>query len=181
MNNRIEIPLSKKKITLLLIGAIAFVVCAVWVAIYPEKFIPNIFKIANPEIIRTGSIIGFLFFCATGIYGIRKLFDKKAGLIIYSEGIFDNTNASSIDLIEWIDIIEIRTEQIMSAKFLFLVIVNPEKHIGKAKNGMQVLKANMSLYKTPLSITSNTLKLNFGELEKLIQTEFRINKNARQQ
>tara|TARA_R110001592_G_scaffold307299_3_gene581085 strand:- start:124532 stop:125083 length:552 start_codon:yes stop_codon:yes gene_type:complete len=183
VNNRIEIPLSKKKITLLLIGSIAFVVCAVWVAIYPEKFIPNIFKIANPEIIRTGSIIGFLFFCATGIYGIRKLFDKKAGLIIYSEGIFDNTNASSIGLIEWIDIIEIRTEQIMSTKFLLIVIVNPEKYIGKAKNGMQVklLKANMSLYKTPLSITSNTLKLNFGELEKLIQTEFRINKNAMQQ
>ena len=115
------------------------------------------------------------FFGATGIYGIVKLFDKKIGLIIDSDGITDNSNASSIGLIEWNDITEIRTKQIMSTKFLLIDIVKPEKYIGKAKNGMQakLMKANMNMYETPLSITSNTLKYNFGELEKLIHTEFK--------
>ena len=69
----------------------------------------------------------------------------------------------------------------MSTKFLLIDITNPEKYIGKAKNGMQakLMKANINMYETPLSITSNTLKYNFGELEKLIQTEFKRNKNAR--
>ena len=181
LNNRIEIPLSKKKIALLLLGSIAFVAGGIWIATNPERFIPNIFRITNPEIIRIGGIVGILFFGATGIYGIKKLFDKKVGLIIDSDGITDNSNASSIGLIEWNDITEIRTKQVMSTKFLLIDISNPEKYIGKAKNGMQakLMKANINMYETPLSITSNTLKYDFGELEKLIQTEFKRNKNAR--
>jgi len=58
---------------------------------------------------------------------------------------------------------------------------NPEKYIEKAKNGMKarLMKTNLKMYVTPLSITSNTLKYDFNELEKLIQTEFEKNKNAR--
>ena len=69
----------------------------------------------------------------------------------------------------------------MSAKFLLIDIENPEKYIGKAKNRLQakLMRANMNMYDTPLSITSNTLKYDFGELEELIQTEFKRNKNAR--
>ncbi|WP_298239496.1 STM3941 family protein [uncultured Algibacter sp.] len=181
MNNRIEIPLSKKKIALLLLASIAFVAGGIWIASDPERFIPNIFGVTNPEIIRISGIIGILFFGAAGIYGIKKLFDKKVGLIIDSNGITDNSNASSIGLIEWNDISDIRTKQVMSTKFLLIDIVNPEKYIEKAKNKLQakLMKGNMNMYKTPLSITSNTLKFDFGELEKLIQTEFKRNKNAR--
>ncbi len=181
MNKTIEIPLSKKKITLLLLASIAFVAGGIWITINPEIFIPNIFRITNPQIIRFGGIAGILFFGAGSIYGIKKLFDKKVGLIIDSNGITDNSNASSIGLIEWNDIFEIRIKQVMSTKFLLIDIVNPEKYIGKAKNGFQakLMKANMRMYETPLSITSNTLKYDFGELEKLIQTEFRKIKKAR--
>jgi hypothetical protein len=135
----------------------------------------------TPELIQIIGIVGILFFSATGIYGIRKLFDKKAGLIIDSDGITDNSNASSIGLIEWNDITEIRTKQIMSTKFLLIDIENPEKYIGKAKNGMQakLMRTNMNMYETPLSITSNTLKYNFDELEKLVKTELKQIKNAR--
>ncbi len=181
MNDRIEIPLSRKKITLLLLAAITFVIGGIWIATNPDRFIPNIFRITNPEIIWIGGIAGILFFGAAGIYGIKKLFDKKVGLIIDSNGIIDNSNASSIGLIEWSDISEIRTKQVMSTKFLLIDIVNPDKYIAKAKNGFQskLMKANMNMYETPLSITSNTLKYDFGKLEKLIQTEFKKNKNAR--
>ncbi|MFS4418809.1 STM3941 family protein [Maribacter sp. 2307ULW6-5] len=180
MEEKIEIPLSKKKIILLLLAAIAFVAGGIWIATNPERFIPNIFKITNPEIIRIGGIVGILFFGAAGIYGIKKLFDKKVGLIIDSNGITDNSNASSIGLIEWNDISDIRTKQVMSTKFLLIDIVNPEKYIGKAKNGIQsrLMKANMNMYETPLSITSNTLKYDFGKLEKLIKIEYKKNKNV---
>jgi len=181
LNTRIEIPLSKKKIASLLLVSIAFVAGAIWIAVNPEEFIPNIFKITNPEIIRIIGIVGVLFFGAAGMYGIKTFFDKKIGLIIDSNGITDNSNASSIGLIKWDDISEIKTKQVMSTKFLLIDIVNPEKYIGKAKNGIQakLMRANMNMYETPLSITSNTLKYDFRELEKLIQMEFKKHKNAR--
>ncbi len=166
---------------MLLLGSLAFVAGGIWIATNPDRFVPNIFRVTDPAIIRIGGIVGILFFGVTGMYGIKKLFDKKIGLIIDANGITDNSNASSIGLIEWSDIQEIRTKQVMSTKILLIDIVNPEKYIGKAKNRMQakLMKANLNMYKTPLSITSNTLKYNFEELEKLIQTEFKRNINAR--
>lgn len=135
----------------------------------------------NPMVVKSVGIIASIFFGATGIYGIRKIFDNKVGLIIDENGITDNSNASSIGLIEWNDISEIKTEQVMSTKFLLIEIENPEKYIAKAKNKMKarLMKTNMKMYGTPLSITSNTLKYDFDELGKLIQTEFEKNKNAR--
>ncbi len=68
----------------------------------------------------------------------------------------------------------------MSTKFLLICVENPEKYIGKTKNGMKakLMRTNMKMYETPLSITSNTLKYNFIKLETLIQTAFKEYKNA---
>lgn len=180
MKNRIEIPLSKKKIALLALGSIAFVIGGTWIATNPESFIPSIFEITDPELIRIIGIAGIIFFALTGIYGVYKLFDKKVGLIIDSNGIIDNSNASSIGLIEWRDISEIRTKQVVSTKFILIDVINPEKYLAKAKNRLQanLMKANMNVYKTPLSITSNTLKYNFEELEKLVQIELERHKKT---
>ncbi len=186
MNNRIEIPLSKKKIILLLLASIGFIAGGIWMVVNPENVeryfnpITKRFFYLNSESIQIIGIVGVLFFGAAAIYGIKKLFDKKIGLILDSSGITDNSNATSIGLIEWNDISDIRTKQVMSTKFLLIDIVNPEKYIGKAKNGIQsrLMKANMNMYETPLSISANTLNYDFGELEKLIQTEYKKNKNV---
>ena len=184
MNNRIEIQLSKKKIILLLIASIGFVICGIMFVYDPQNFVSEYLiryrMFNNPEMIRIIGFVAIVFFGMSGFYGIKKLLDKKVGLIIDSSGITDNSNASSIGLIEWNDILDIRTEQIMSTKFLLIDIENPEKYIGKAKSGMKakLMRSNMKMYGTPLSITSNTLKYNFGELQKLIQTEFKRNKNV---
>lgn len=174
MNQQIEIPISKKKITLLLLGAIAFVIGGMWIALNPEEFIPNIFMITDPDIVRTCGIIGVLFFGLAMIYGIKKLFEKKAGLIINSEGIINNTHAAAHGLVEWEDIISIQTQQVMSTKFLMIYVRKPEKYIAKAKNAWQarLMKSNMNMYNTPISITPNTLSCNFKELEKLISEHF---------
>lgn len=182
MNDIIEIPISKNKLILGIGGSILFVILGIWAYINAYEFHDSVIMIfRNPLIIKGFGILGILFFGATGIYGINKVFDKKVGLRIDSIGITDNSNASSIGLIEWNDITEIRTKQVMSTKFLLIDIVNPEKYIDKARNNAKakLMKTNMKFYGTPLSITSNTLKYNFEKLEKLIQTEFEKNKNAR--
>ena len=165
MNSEIKIPLNKIKITLLTIGSILFVVIGSFML---WNFI---------------GIIAILFFGVTGIYGIIKLFDSKTGLKIDSNGITDNSNITSIGLIKWNDIYQIRSEQVASEKFIMIDLIEPEKYIKKAGNVIKarLMKTNMKMYGTPISITSRTLNYNFTELEKIIQTEYKRNKNVRQQ
>ena len=170
MIERIEIPVGKKKIVIILLGGLFLVAGGIWLTLDPEKFIPNIFGIRNSNIIRLWGIAGTVFFGLALAYGIKKLFDKEPLLIIDENGITDNSNASSIGLIKWSNIIEIKTEQVMSTKFFLIYVKNPDEYISKAKSRIKrnLLKANMNKYGTPLSITSNTLSWDFNRIEKLI-------------
>jgi len=165
--DRIEIPISKKKILLLLIGAIIFVISGLFFIITPETFIT--FLVKNPQTIRFVGIAAVLFFGAASVYGFRKLFDKASGLIIDEKGITDNTNASSVGLIDWIDITELKIEQVMSTRFLLIFINNPDKYLDRV-NGFKrsLMKGNMKMYGTPLSITSNTLRYDLDDMFRLI-------------
>ena len=164
--NKIEIPLSKTKLLLGIGGSILFVVSGLYlfatIADQQTRF--------NPALVKGIGIAGILFFGATCIYGIKKIFDKNIGLTIDDNGIIDNTNASSIGLIRWTDITEIKTEQVMSTKFLLIYTSDPKRILENVKGiKRKLLEGNMKMYGTPLSITSNTLRYNFSDLEKLIR------------
>ena len=166
----IEIPLSRKKLMLGIIGSILFVISGVWLFTHSSDFQNIPFRLfRNPTVIKSVGIAGIIFFGSTGIYGIKKMFDKAIGLTIDENGITDNSNASSVGLVEWNDITEIRTEQVMSTKFLLIFIANPDFYIDKVKGfKKKLLQGNNKMYGTPISITSNTLKFSFDDLEKLI-------------
>ena len=172
----IEIPLSKKKILLLTIGSFVFVFLGVLFIINPEKLIT--FLIRSEGFVRIAGIASVVFFGATGIYGIFKLQDKKIGLTISNEGIIDNTNATSIGLLKWENIERIKTEQVMSTKFLLIFINNQDEILTKV-NGVKrkLMLANTKMYGTPISITANTLKYDFKELEKLIMNRLKEARN----
>jgi hypothetical protein len=173
---KIEIPISKIKISILLAGTILFVIFGVLFILTPDTFVTILFR--NPQTIRLTGIASVLFFGAVGIYGFKKLFDKSMGLIIDDNGITDNTNASSVGLIDWSDITEIKIEQVMSTKFLLIYTINPDKYLDRAKGfKLKLLKLNMNKYGTPLSIISNTLRFNFDDLERLIKNKHKDKKN----
>ncbi|MBJ2176473.1 hypothetical protein JBL43_19640 [Aureibaculum sp. A20] len=181
MKEKIEIPLSKTKIYLIITGSLLFVAAGIWLLFNTNLYVDFPLKLfRNPMIIKGAGILSILFFGTIGILQIKKLSDKEPGLIIDSSGITDNSNATSVGLIEWNDISDITTKQVMSTKFLLITVTNPEKYIEKAKSGIKakLMRTNMKMYGTPLSITSNTLKYDFDELEKLILTEFKRNKNV---
>ena len=87
--DKVEIPLSKTKLLLGISGSILFVVLGAFlfmtIADNQTRF--------SPTFVKGAGIAGILFFSATGIYGIRKMFDNITGLIIDENGIVDNTNA----------------------------------------------------------------------------------------
>ncbi len=172
MVENIEIPLSKLKILILLVGSVIFVVLGVLFSYSPETFITS--RFSNPEVIRIVGIIAVLFFGLTTIFLIRKLFDSKAGLIFDQNGIIDNSSGTSVGLIEWADIQGIDTLQIASSKFIILITNQPEKYIARARNSFakRAMKANYQMYGSPICISSNALKIRFAELQTLMVDEF---------
>jgi len=169
--NKIEIPLSKTKLLTGLGGSMLFVFLGVW--LFTHEFdLQNTswILLENPWIIKGVGVASVLFFGATGIYGIKKMLDTNVGLTIDDEGIIDNTNAASIGRIKWSDIAEISTRQLMSTKFLLIFTKDPNGILEKA-SGMRrkLLASSMTMYGTPISITSTTLKYNFSDLEKLLK------------
>jgi len=115
-------------------------------------------------------VVGIIFFGMTGIYGLIKLFDKKIGLKIDGNGIFDNSNASSVGLIRWEDISSIQVEEINSTKFVLIYTKNPKYYLDRAGwLQKRLLLANNEMYGTPFSLTFSTLKTNLHELEERIK------------
>ncbi len=177
MTEKIEIPLSKNKLFLAITGSILFVGLGVWLFLNADNFSQSSGLFRNPIVIRVIAIVSILFFSAIGIFSFKKMFDKKAGLIIDVHGITDNSSGTSVGLVEWKDITNIATQQVMSTKFLLIEVKDTEKYIAKAKSGMKakIMRVNMKTYGTPLSTSSNTLKYNFKKLEELVLTEFNRN------
>lgn len=161
---QIEIPLSKKKLILMLIGSICFVAAGLWFVINPPTISNPFF--GNPTVILVTGIASILFFGLCAIYIARKLPDNKPGLIIDNIGLTDNSSGVSAGQILWSDIENISVIEIHRQKLIMLQVKNPQDYIDKQTSGFKrkMMQMNFNMYGTPLSITSNSLQIKFDEL-----------------
>lgn len=160
----------------MIIGSVGFVIAGVLFVLYPETFLSTRYR--NSTFIFVAGIAAIAFFGLCGIYGVIKLFDKKVGLKINNDGITDNSNATSVGLIEWKDIKGFETLDIASTKILIVKTDKPEKYINRATNPIskRAMQANFKMYDSPLSIISNSLEIKFDDLKELIISEFKRRK-----
>jgi hypothetical protein len=167
-DGQIEIPLSKKKMTLTLLGSIIFVGLGIWFLTNPPKINNSVF--GNPTVIFIAGIASILFFGLVAATIFRKLSDKKAGLIISRQGIIDNSSGVSAGLILWTDIEEIKVSQVMSQKLLMFIVKNPQDYLNKVKNPLKRkgMEMNYRSYGSPISISANSLQTKFDDLYKLL-------------
>ncbi|AHM59278.1 hypothetical protein D770_05055 [Flammeovirgaceae bacterium 311] len=181
MNNRILIPYSKVKIGLALLGCLAFIALSTCILLDDEGFTSIMFKSEVLNKVIAG--IAILFFGAILVTIPIKLSSNSVGVIIDDNGITDNSNFSSIGLIEWKDIKGVRTRQVEKTKFLLVYTNSPKKYIDKAESGFKrrLLTANNKMNGTPLSITSTILSMKFSQLEKIVAEAYKKNKNIHQQ
>jgi hypothetical protein len=171
---RTEIAMSKSKMTKMLTGSIAFVLIGLWLLIFQPT-------IGNPlfdnVIVKYGiAIAAILFFGYTLFFSIKKLADKKPGIVIDDSGIYDNSSAVSVGLIPWTDIRQISTVTVMRQEFVIIGVSNPEHYINKQPNflkrkGMQY---NYKNYGSPIAISANGLKCNVKDLVRLLEERIRI-------
>jgi len=165
----IEIPISKAKLVLLLPGLLFLIPMSYLMILNPEEYtLVNRFK--QPGLIRAIGIPGLSLFGIIAVYLVVKLFDKKPGLIIDADGLIDNSSGTSVGRIEWADITEIKTSNIMSNKSILLMTDQPDKYIEKAKNRIakRAMISNHKMSKSPLSIPVVALKINHDDLKQLL-------------
>ncbi len=112
---------------------------------------------------------------------MRKLVDKKPGLIIDETGVTDNSGANSAGHVLWSDVTVIDSLSIHNQKFVMLLISNPDEHINRQNSAIKrrMMKMNYNMHGTPINIATNSLSIKHDALmnmlvERLDQAKLRM-------
>jgi len=174
----VEIPLSKSKMSLMLMGCIAFIALGVWLLSYqPTSSDPP--WMIRPFIVPAAiAAIAFFGFCA--VLAVKKLSSTLPGLIISDEGITDYSSGLAAGTIPWKDVLSIQTTAVLNQSFILIMVSNPQEHIDRQKSALKrkAMEVNYKTYGTPICLSANGLRYNFNELYKLLTESVNKNKNS---
>ena len=166
------IELSKWKIALLVLGSCGFVAAGVWFLYVDAAAIRTgrsyRFFGHDPLVVRAFGVVTVGFFGLCALYGLRKLFDRRPGLIFNNSGIVDNASAVSPGFIPWSEVVGSGVLQIQKEKMLVVVVADPQKYVERGGALKRTLnKANHKIVGSPITISSHTLSIAFPELVSL--------------
>lgn len=86
------IALSKTKLLLLVFGSLAFIIIGLWMVSLETAHIESQRRFNSSLFVHGIGYVSIVFFGLCGIIGLKKLFDKKPGLILSNTGITDNSS-----------------------------------------------------------------------------------------
>jgi len=162
--DELAIELSKSKTILIILGSFGFVAAGYWLFSMDAAEMKGL-PIDDPLLIHGVGIAGMVFFGLTGILGVRKLFDKRPGLVLNSAGIIDNSSALAAGFIPWSEITGAAIYEVHRQKLLMIKVRNPEEFIHRGNVFKRaIVQINSKMSGSPIMISSNTLKTNFAEL-----------------
>lgn len=146
------IELDKAKVKLLVLGSWVSLAVSLWV-FSPAQAGAGIW------------IASVVFFGLCGIFGIKKLLDKKPGLIFSSAGLFDNASLVPVGDIPWSEIAGVEVLKVKRQALLVVKLVDPQKYIGDSSALKRRLRTTtFETYGSPIAIPSSALKIDFNEL-----------------
>ena len=172
IRQQIEIQLSKIKLLLMLVGSLTFVALGLWLVI--TRPTAHHFHRYNSTTMLIAGYASIIFFGLCALMFIRKLPDNRPGLIIDDLGLSDNSSGVAGGQILWADILNISVLKIQRQRLIMLQVKNPEEYINRQTSAFKrkMMEMNFKMFGSPLSITSNGLKISFDELHKLVVDNF---------
>jgi hypothetical protein len=145
---------------------------------------PSIFVsifVHNPKIIFAVGCAGILFFGFLGLTILKILMKNGPGLIISEEGITDHSSGVSAGFIPWSDIIGVKEQVVANQRFINLVVKNPQEYIDRQGSAFKrkIMQKNHDIFGTGIGISSNTLKIDYRELKKILEERLLETKSGR--
>jgi hypothetical protein len=173
-NDETVIELSKGKMVLMLLGAVAFVGIGIWFLTLDAEAIRagRSFRLFfnSPAFAYGLGVLSIVFFGGVGVFIVKKLFDIKPGLIFNREGIIDNASVASPGFIPWSEITGIDIFEINGQKMLIVMLTDPQKYADRGNFLIRKLNnANAKMSGSPIYISANTLKIAFPQLVSLFE------------
>ncbi|WP_297332800.1 STM3941 family protein [Flavobacterium sp.] len=169
----IEIPLSKKKIILAILGSLLFVFIGI-------DFIRNTATYASwrasKEAIIISGISSVLFFGTCAIIATKKLLSRQIGLVIDKNCFIDKSSAASLGEVLWKDVEAITSYSIVNQQFIGVELKHPEKYINTQTSlfKRKLMLLNYRMTGMPSHISANTLMISHAELLKLMKKHFNL-------
>ncbi|MFD1123029.1 STM3941 family protein [Methylophilus flavus] len=161
------IQLSKSKIVVLLLISIVFVWLGWWMFSLDAVQIQSQRRFNSPEFIHGLGLVAIILFGLGMVVAIIKFFDKKPGLVLNSQGIYDNGSGVSAGFIPRSEITGFGIWEFQKQKLLIVLLEDPEKYIEAGNVFRRALnRANYKLCGSPIAITSNALKINLIRFSK---------------
>lgn len=165
------IELSKTKILFLVTVACGFVVGGFWMLLLDSAEIAVQRRFNSPILVHGIGVLSIVFFGLCAVFGVKKIVDKRPGLILSATGIFDNSSGVSAGLIPWSEILGFDIFEVQKQKTLVVKVTKPERYIevgGSVKRALN--RMNIKLCGSPIAITSNALDIDFDELLEVCDT-----------
>jgi hypothetical protein len=172
------IELSKTKILLAILGTCAFVAIGIWFLTLDEAIIrtSSSYRLLfnEPMYARGLGIVSIVIFGALALFFVKKLFDKKPGLVFNNSGIVDNASAVAVGFIPWSEITGYDIFEMPQQKMLIIMVKDPQKYVDRGNAVQRRLnQANFKMCGSPITISANALKINFLELSSLFEEYLR--------
>jgi len=174
------IELSKTKLRMLVIGSVIFVAMGLWMVQFDSVQIAARHRYNSPVLMYGIGVIVILFFGFCGVVGIRKLLDKKPGLILNSAGIHDNSSGVAAGFVPWSEITGFSIFEMQKQKILVIKLLEPERYIMTGGAFKRILnRMNYKMCGSPVAISANSLKVGFDELLKICDSYlYKYQKNS---
>lgn len=165
----IEIPMSKSKLTRLMLAALVFVILGVLFILRPETF-KNPFLGNSIVIVEAVGIAAVVFFGICLLFMIKRYGDKRPALIINESGITDHSSAIPAGFIPWSHIQDIVEIEIYKNRLLLIKVKDPSLYINRQTAFLKrkAVEVNYKTYGTPISIGSQAIQYNFDDLKTLL-------------
>jgi len=158
------IAVSKTKLLLLIGSACLFVACGYWMLQRDPAEIAS--HRHSPLVVHGMGFLSIVLFGLAGLICVRKLFDRRPGLVLNSEGLTDYSSGSAVRFVPWSEITGFSAVDGRGPKILIVNVANPDKYIeagGPIRRRFN--RINAGIYGgSPIAITSPALKIGFNEL-----------------
>lgn len=153
-----EIRLSRGKLLLLLLGSCLMVAAAAWI-VFSRSGRP-------PAVVAYGAcVVAIPFFGACGLVALRKLLDRRPGLVIDDLGLIDRSSAIAVGRIAWADVVGVDVIRIGRQQMLRLMVSNPEAYLARAGSLKRLLlRGNARTFGSPLFISAVSLQIGIEAL-----------------